>query len=182
MTGAADDEEDGDTSAAMAAAEEEGEDEAAERERREDEDQEDTIVAARPALIFCRVVDALQAALKPGGEERGTAAGTGTGRGGHGALEAFLSGGDDFLLAASSAAHEAYERAIKPLSKGGGVVANLEAMGLRDAFAEDAGGGGGSARGERESRGERERAAACRERVMNLLCEGELFALAGSRS
>ncbi|CAM9314178.1 unnamed protein product, partial [Ectocarpus sp. 6 AP-2014] len=142
--------------------------------RREEEEQEESVLAARPALIFCRVVDALQSALKSGGGGNAAAAVAAAAGGGQGTLEVFLSGGDDLLLAASSAAHEA----IKPLSKNGGVVAILAAMGLKEDFASAVVGG------EREAgaMGEREKAEACRARVLNLLCEGEVFALAGSRS
>lgn len=152
----------------------------AERERKAEEEHEATILASRPALVFCRVVDALQSALKgaPGG---GSRASVPTSRAAQqGALEVFLSGGDDLLFAASRAAHEAYESAVKPLGDGGGVVESLRAMGLKDAFAAVDGVGGGE--GERGERGEKELAAACRERVMNLLCEGELVGVARARS
>lgn len=178
----------GGAASAAAAPEEEAEEEAedtVERERKVAEEHEAVLLTARPALIFCRVVDALQSALKSGRNataEGGTAAaGEGEGDGGdgqqHGTLELFLSGGDEFLLAASREAHEAFESAIRPLGSGGGVVASLEAMGLRDAFAAGIG-----LEEERRERGEKEVAAACRERVMNLLCEGELFVVSGSRS
>ncbi|CAN0431875.1 unnamed protein product [Ectocarpus fasciculatus] len=159
--------------------EDEGEDEEEEeeRERREEEEQEESVLAARPALIFCRVVDALQSALKSGGGGSAAAAVAAAAGGGQGTLEVFLSGGDDFLLAASSAAHEAYESAIKPLSKNGGVVAILAAMGVKEDFASAVVSGDG----EQGAIGEREKAAACRTRVLNLLCEGEIFAVAGSR-
>lgn len=150
----------------------------AERERKAEEEHEATLSAARPALIFCRVVDALQSALKRSSD--GSRVSAPTSRAAQqGALEVFLTGGDDLLFAASRAAHEAYESAVKPLGDGGGVVENLRAMGLKDAFgAVDVVAGGEG----REERGEKELAAACRERVMNLLCEGELVAIASARS
>lgn len=193
VTGLADEGEEGKTAATAgtgAGVEGETEKEVAERERKAEEEQEATVAAARPALIFCRVVDALQVALKSR-RVRGDGDGGGSGAalassaaasiavgGDQGVLEIFLSGGDDFLLAASRAAHEAYESAIKPLSRGGGVATILQMMGLRDAFARDS----GLLEEGRDETGEKNLAVASRERVMNLLCEGELFAVACSRS
>lgn len=160
-----------------------GEEDSEERERKVVEEMEASLAAARPALIFCRVVDALQSALKSGhGADSGdvgsgaaaSAAAAATGSE-EGTLEVFLYGGDDFLLAAGRAAHEAYESAIKPLGKGGGVVEILEAMDLRNSFARA---GGQDISEKRDNK----LAAACRERVMNLLCDGELVAASSSRS
>lgn len=162
-----------------------GEEDSEERERKVVEEMEASLAAARPALIFCRVVDALQSALKSGhgtdsgdvgsGAAASAAAAAATGSE-EGTLEVFLYSGDDFLLAAGRAAHEAYESAIKPLGRGGGVVEILEAMDLRNSFAR----AGGQDISEEE--GEKNLAAACRERVMNLLCDGELVAASSSRS
>lgn len=160
-----------------------------EREREAEDEQEAAIAAAKPAVVFCRIVDALQRALKSGAGAGaiGVAALQGT-------LEVFLSGGDDFLQAGSRAAHSAYESAIAPVSSGGGVEECINAMGLRGKFAsavwltgerEEVGRGGaagerGAGSGGREE--EKRIIAACRDRVMCLLCEGELFAVTSSRS
>lgn len=161
-----------------------GENDSEERERKVVEEMEASLAAARPALIFCRVVDALQSALKSGhgadsgdigsGAAASAAAAAATGSE-EGTLEVFLYGGDDFLLAAGRAAHEAYESAIKPLGRGGGVVEILEAMDLRNSFARTGG-------QDILEKGDNKLAAACRERVMNLLCDGELVAASSSRS
>lgn len=167
------------------------EDDAAERDRKAEEDHEATIAAARPALILCRVVDALQSALKSGqgGPHGDTAADKGSAAAAaaaaaaegvnQGTLQVYLSGGDDFLLAASRSAFEAYEQIVKPLGQGGGTVEILEAMGLKEAFARQ---GAGVAKDRGEQKGDKEVASDCRERILNLLCEGELFAVSGSRS
>lgn len=141
-----------------------------ERERAVEEEQEAAISLARPAIVFCRVVDAMQRVLK-----------SGAGAGGGGA-EVFLAGGDDLLQAASREAHAAYESAVAPVGRGGGVEEGINAMGLRGRFAEAVGvmtAGGDEEGGKME---EKELVAACRKRVMNLLCEGELSAVSSSRS
>lgn len=169
-----------------AAAAEEGEDEEAaeERERQAEEEREAEVSAARPALVFCRVVDALQAALKPRQDAAVAAAAAAAGGQEAIVLDIFLSGGDDLLLAASRAAHEAYERAVRPVGSGGGVVEVLGAMGLEQAFARWVWRGEERKEkgGKEKRRGEKEVASACRERVMNLLCEGDLLAVAGYRT
>ena len=170
--------------AAAAAEEQEDEEAAAERERQAEEEREAEVSAARPALVFCRVVDAMQSALKPRQDVAVAAAAAATGGQEATVLEIFLSGGDDLLLAASRAAHEAYERAIRPVGSGGGVVEVLRAMGLERAFARWAWRGEERKEkgGKGKQRGEKEVASACRERVMNLLCEGDLLAVAGYRT
>lgn len=176
----------GEEGAAEAAAAEDREDEeaAAERERQAEEEREAEVSAARPALVFCRVVDAMQSALKPRQDVAVAAAAAATGGQEAIVLDIFLSGGDDLLLAASREAHEAYERAIRPVGNGGGVVEVLRAMGLERAFARWAWRGEERKEkgGKGKQRGEKEVASACRERVMNLLCEGDLLAVAGYRT
>lgn len=162
--------------------------ECAKREREDEEAREAAVSVARPALVFCRVVDALQHGLKSGwasgaggGGGGGTSASSSVGQG---ILELFLSGGDEFLLAASRAAHEAYEAATCHVGSGGGVDEIIAAMGLRSVFAAEAGSmeEHDHETGESDEKREKRLSAACLKRVMNLLCEGELFAAASSRS
>lgn len=158
---------------------------AAAREREAEEAREAAVSAARPALVFCRVVDALQHALKSGaGAAIGSTSSSTASQ--QGTLDVFLSGGDDFLQAASRAAYEAYEAAVSPAGSGGGVDEIISAMGLRGVFAGaveivEEGARSGIKAGDDAKNEKKQVAGACRERVMNLLCEGELFAVASSR-
>lgn len=148
----------------------------------EQEDEEEASEAAasmaRPALVYCRILDALQHALKSERAGDDAVAGSESRSARQGILDIFSSGGDDLLQAASRAAFAAYEKATGPVGGGGGVDGNLMEMSLRTTFA--------SARitkeGQMSEVGEKKLAAACRERVMNLLSEGELLVLSSSRS
>lgn len=166
--------------------------ESAERERENEEARDAAVSVARPAIVYFRLIDALQRSLKSGDMSHsvssgGALASSGAGQGG--TLELFLSGGDDFLQGAGRDAHEAYEASICPVGRGGGVDENIAAMDLRATFIGAAGAAGPDGEGTRgaavtrggDVRADRSLAAACRTRVLDLLCEGELFAVASSR-
>ncbi|CAM9345181.1 unnamed protein product [Choristocarpus tenellus] len=109
---------------------------------------------ARPAIAFCRMVDALQTALKGNLSGDGGAASE--------PVEVFTKCGDEVLLGASRAAQAALESTLAAPGAGGGIDECFEALGIR---------------GEILGKGAR----SCRERVVELLSEGELQGLAALR-